>query len=150
MSPDVPLDCGGGARVLRSPLTQWVLRRTKELSVLRPWPFPRDVLSCDERELKDSGTLFSVPIISKNASRWSREIIYFANYPNEWADRTLHSPTRAKGSGVPSQFWPSWPAAMEHGACHLISSSAHPGSRRWGLTLWEVGGGFCCFSDGLL
>jgi hypothetical protein len=33
-------------------------------------------------ERKDSETLFSVPIIRKNASRWSREIISSANYPN--------------------------------------------------------------------
>ena len=42
----------------------------------------RYVLSGCARELKDLGTLFRVPIISKNASRWSREIISFANYPN--------------------------------------------------------------------
>lgn len=42
----------------------------------------RYVLSGGDRELKDLGTLFRVPIISKNASRWSREIISFANYPN--------------------------------------------------------------------
>ena len=35
-----------------------------------------------ESELKDSGTLFSVPVIRKNANRWSREIISSANYPN--------------------------------------------------------------------
>jgi hypothetical protein len=35
-----------------------------------------------ENELKDSGSLFSVPIIRKNASRWSMGIISSANYPN--------------------------------------------------------------------
>ena len=71
------------------------------------------VFTGGDRELKDLGTLFSVPIISKKASRWSREIISLANYPNGWADRTLHSPMRAEGSWSPCQLWPNWLAATE-------------------------------------
>lgn len=61
-----------------------------------------------DSEQKDPGTLVSVPIIRKNANRWSREIISSANYPNGWAQRTLHSPKRAKGSHISGQCWPNW------------------------------------------
>lgn len=65
-------------------------------------------------ELKDSGTLSGAPVISKNGSRWSRKIS-FANYLNGWADKTLHSPMRAKGSWISGHFWPTWPSAMGPG-----------------------------------
>lgn len=139
----------GGLRVCGCPST----RRLRSLSVLCPWPSPRDVLSCGDSELKDSGTLFSVPIISKNASRWSREIISFANYPTGWADRILHSPTRHKGSWLPGQCWPHWLAATQHRACRSPSSSVH--LLTWGscwrpLSLFILegeGGGFCSFNN---
>lgn len=132
-----------GLRVCRCPST----RGLRNLSVLCPWPSPRDVLSCGESELKDSGALFSVPIISKNASRWSREIISFANYPNGWADRTLHSPTRPKGSWIPGQFWPSWLAAIQHRACRPPSSSAH--LHTWG-SCWRPPALFILEGEGAL
>lgn len=55
--------------------------RLGSLRVLVPGLSP-EMRSVGVAELKDSGTLFSVPIISKNASRWSRDIIALANYLN--------------------------------------------------------------------
>lgn len=104
-------------------------------------------------ERKDSGALFSVPNISENASRWSRDILSLANYPNGWADRTLRPPARAQGSWISSQFWPSWPAVPQHSAFGAPPSSTCLGRLYTFFLLRarvEEGLCDCCFIDSLL